>query len=102
MSSTPRRQPRREQLVTADDLERALLTAERPECLHSSDVLDRFIREETASMTNQLLGAGVPATLALRISSRMARTARASALAVATAYWRELLPATPLTPSRTR
>ncbi|MCC6426039.1 MAG: hypothetical protein IT435_04390 [Phycisphaerales bacterium] len=101
MNSTPARHPEREQLVTVDDLREALRAAERPECLHASDVLDCFIAQERAAMTHQLLGAGVPATLALRISGRMARTARASALAVVTAYWRELLPATPPTPSRT-
>lgn len=87
--------------MTVDDLREALRRTEHPGCLHASDVLDRFIAQGRAALTHQLLGAGIPATLALRISGRMARTARASALAVATAYWRELLPATPPTRSRT-
>jgi hypothetical protein len=86
--------------LTEGDLTEALKGADRPECLRGSEVLDHFIREESASVANQLIGAGVPAALAVRISRRMARAARASALAVAGAFWREVLPSTSLTRSR--
>lgn len=99
MTPSPARPPRCEQLLTEEDLQVALKAAERPECLDGCDVLDRFILKESAAIMHAFVGAGVPASMAVELSRRTARAARASALAVAASLWREILPATPGTPS---
>lgn len=98
MEPPANRKPLPEQLVTVNDLTQALVMAERAGCLHASDALNTFIQEECAGVTHTLVGAGIPSTLALDVTRRMARASRASALAVAAAFWREVLPSTPLTP----